>query len=204
LKNTLESQLVTGNYYNKYETKNIIEKYLMSRFFGSIANLLRGINYTNILDVGCGEGYEINQIYYLKNCPITGLDIGEKEIEQAKLDYPHINFIQGSSYDLPFEDNSYDLVVSCEMLEHLDHPEQALKEIKRVSNGYVLFSVPREPLWRILNIARGKYLSELGNTPGHVGHWGSGSFVKFIGKHFEILDVKNPYPWTMVLGKIKE
>ena len=56
-------------------------------------------------------------------------------------------------------------------------PERALAEMARVARGYLLVSVPREPLWRALNIARGAYVRDLGNTPGHLNHWSRRAFV---------------------------
>ena len=50
-------------------------------------------------------------------------------------------------------------------------PEATLAEMARVARRHLLVSVPREPLWRGLNMARGAYLRDLGNTPGHVNHW---------------------------------
>jgi len=61
-----------------------------------------------------------------------------------------------------------DLVIACEVLEHLDAPDQALSELQRVCRGQALVSVPNEPLWRMLNVARGKYWRSPGNTPGHL------------------------------------
>ena len=49
-----------------------------------------------------------------------------------------------------------------------------------------------------LNLARGKYLTALGNTPGHVQHWSSQAFVKLIERYFEVLDMRRPLPWTML------
>ena len=56
-------------------------------------------------------------------------------------------------------------------------PEATLAEMARVARRHLLVSVPREPLWRGLNMARGAYLRDLGNTPGHVNHWSKRAFV---------------------------
>ena len=47
----------------------------------------------------------------------------------------------------------------------------SLAEIRRVTTSHALLSVPREPIWRMLNFLRGKYWSSGGNTPGHLQHW---------------------------------
>lgn len=60
-------------------------------------------------------------------------------------------------------------------------------------------SVPREPMWRVLEMARGKYPGALGNTPGHVNHWGRASFLELIARRFDVLQTRSPLPWTMVL-----
>jgi hypothetical protein len=62
-----------------------------------------------------------------------------------------------------------------------------------------LVSVPREPLWRALNLARLKYVSELGNTSGHLGHWSKRGFVEFLSQRVEVVEVRSPLPWTMAL-----
>ena len=59
--------------------------------------------------------------------------------------------------------------------------------------------MPREPIWRLLNLARGKYVAELGNTPGHVQHWSSAAFLRLVRRYFEVLAVRTPLPWTMAL-----
>ena len=95
------------------------------------------------------------------------------------------------------------LVVACEVLEHLAHPERALAEIARVARGRVVLSVPREPLWRALNLARGAYWREAGNTPGHVQHWSRAEFVALVARTFRVLDVWSPTPWTVVAAELR-
>ncbi|HZJ28201.1 MAG TPA: methyltransferase type 11, partial [Acidimicrobiia bacterium] len=63
--------------------------------------------------------------------------------------------------------------------------------------------VPREPLWRVANMARGKYWRDLGNTPGHIQHWGRRSFAARVACHFDIVSVASPPPWTMVSAEIR-
>jgi hypothetical protein len=62
----------------------------------------------------------------------------------------------------------------------------------------LILSVPNEPIWHILNMLRGKYLSALGNTPGHYQHWSKNQFIKFVSKYAEIIEVKTPLPWTLI------
>jgi hypothetical protein len=59
--------------------------------------------------------------------------------------------------------------------------------------------VPREPLWRLLNMARGRYWRDLGNTPGHLQHWSSEGLRALLMRHVEVRLVRTPLPWTMAL-----
>jgi hypothetical protein len=63
----------------------------------------------------------------------------------------------------------------------------------------LILSVPREPLWRLLNIARGHYMCSFGNTPGHLQHWSASRFRSLVGRHAEIVESRTPLPWTMLL-----
>jgi SAM-dependent methyltransferase len=128
-----------------------------------------------------------------------GIDIDETEIEIARKQHPQLSFQAGSAYELPVESNSFDLVIACEVLEHLEDPAKALAEIDRVANRWVLVSVPWEPTWRILNVIRGKYWRSFGNTPGHVQHFSRRDFVALLSSRFEIVAIKTPMPWSMAL-----
>jgi hypothetical protein len=72
----------------------------------------------------------------------------------------------------------------------------------RVARAALIVSVPHEPLWRALNVARGAYLRELGNTPGHLNHWTRRSFVRLLGRYGEVTQVRTPFPWTMLLVSV--
>ena len=95
---------------------------------------------SSLLEVGCGEGRIINPVQN-KYEKIFGMDISDealKHVETSK--------IKGRIENIPFPDNSFDIVLCCEVLEHLPSPiyEKALKEIKRVAKKYVLISVPND------------------------------------------------------------
>nr|WP_256444588.1 methyltransferase domain-containing protein [Aquihabitans sp. G128] len=99
---------------------------------------------------------------------------------------------------LPFEADTFDLVLAIEVLEHVPYPELALSELHRVARRDVVVSVPREPIWSAANLARGKYLKDLGNTPGHINHWSKKGFAELVGRRFDVRAVHSPFPWTMV------
>jgi hypothetical protein len=72
----------------------------------------------------------------------------------------------------------------------------------RCTRGHLLVSVPREPLWRMLNVARGAYVRDLGNTPGHLNHWSKRSFTKLLSRYGEVAERRSPFPWTMLLVRL--
>ncbi|MMZ50430.1 putative S-adenosylmethionine-dependent methyltransferase [compost metagenome] len=195
---------VPGNYYDKYHTKNPIARLLMNGFFSKIHKNLSEIHVTSVLDAGCGEGELTNFINRKFDGIkiIKGIELEMVTVSEANERFPHLDISQGSIYELPFRDNSFDLVIACEVFEHLEDPLKALDEIMRVSRKYILVSVPREPVWRACNMMRGKYIRYLGNTPGHIQHWSKNEFVSFIRNNSEILSTESPFPWTMILAEI--
>lgn len=188
----------------KYYTVNPISNKLVTDFFKDISELYKSLEVESIFDAGCGEGFvlsTLNKVKEIKKC--AAIDLDPAEVEDASKNLPFCNVQQGTVYNIPFPDNSFDLVICSEVLEHLETPETALKELYRVSNKYAILSVPREPVWRMLNMARLKYWNDFGNTPGHLNHWNKNSFKEFIHPFFKAVETRTPLPWTMVLCEKK-
>jgi 2-polyprenyl-3-methyl-5-hydroxy-6-metoxy-1,4-benzoquinol methylase len=191
--------------HRKYTTGNFISRFLVRNFFETLGPLISGITCSSIIDVGCGEGILLSHIGGpVSGKRLCGLDADPKEIETARVQAPFARFVVGSIYDLPFRDGQFDLVICTEVLEHLESPEKALKQLSRVAARYCIFSVPNEPIWRILNMTRGAYMRRLGNTPGHVNHWSRKSFEGYVSSSFHILKVMKPLPWILALCERKE
>ncbi|MCL5019069.1 MAG: class I SAM-dependent methyltransferase [Patescibacteria group bacterium] len=157
----------------------------------------------SILDVGCGEGFTLNR---LKENGIgkklEGIEYKKEAIELGKKTYPDIKITEGSIYNLPYKDNSFDLVLCTEVLEHLDDPSKALEELIRVSKKYLVLSVPNEPFFMFAQFVRGKNWSRFGNDIEHINHWTMFGFPKFIKKsapNIQIRAKKFPFAWTMLL-----
>ncbi len=202
----IEEGIVAGNFYNKYETRNPISRYLMEGFYRSVAELVSATDATDIHEAGCGEGY-LSVLLADENKQVRASDFSSSVIEKAKeislQAGKSIPFQVASIYDLTPEKDSAELIVCCEVLEHLDDPQKAVKVLSTLAAPYLLVSVPREPLWRILNMARFKYIRSLGNTPGHVQHWSRKSFLAMLKSEFEVIKVRSPLPWTMALCRTK-
>ncbi len=194
---------IAGNYYNKYESQNPIAQWLTSNFKSNLLDLIRKTDARDIHELGCGEGYlstYINdqiQVEYFRASDFSDeIILTANEIHGGQ----GITFSQRSVYDITLADRAQ-LMICCEVLEHLEEPRLALEKIRQLSPEFAIFSVPREPLWRITNMARLKYLRDLGNTPGHLQHWSKKAFITMIDTYFEIDEIRSPYPWTMLLCK---
>jgi ubiquinone/menaquinone biosynthesis C-methylase UbiE len=183
----------------KYKTKNPLARILIWSFQKTIVDLLSDIDYQSLHEVGCGDGYNMQVLTSIKEAEYSGSDIEEGALILAKKRNPRVDFLKASVYNLPFPEDSFDIVVICEVLEHLKNPQKALSEVKRITKKYCLLSIPNEPLWRILNMARGAYWKNWGNTPGHINHWSKKQFIHLVSQYFEIDKVKNPLPWTLIL-----
>ena len=132
---------------------------------------------------------------------MVGLDLPDPELT---VHWPAARF-SGAFADitqLPFPSGTFDLVLAIEVLEHVPDPAAALAEIARVARRDIIVSVPREPIWRVANLARGKYIGALGNTPGHINHWSKKSFASFVGQHLAVRETRSPFPWTMVAASV--
>ncbi len=196
LKATPESEDFAG----KYENEGAIAKYLVNNYFKSVRKLLaKTSGVSSAHEIGAGEGRSTNILKELVP-NLSASEFVEDLVPLAQKNNPELNVFRESVYELEYQDNQVDLVFLLEVLEHLDHPEAALKEIKRISKKYLILGVPSEPLWCFLNMARFKYLKDFGNTPGHLNHWSKRSLIKLIeAKYGKVIAVENPIPWTIVL-----
>lgn len=188
----------------KYNTKNPVSRYLVGNFYKNISDLLQSINYNSLIDLGCGEGFLLqsnSDIVSGKEC--YAMDLDPEELKDAERNIPFCHLFEASIYNVPKDDEFVDLVICTEVLEHLEDPEKALKEIHRLGSKYAILSVPREPLWRILNMVRGKYWSAMGNPPDHINHWNPRQFKRLVSKHFELIECRQPTPWTILLLRKK-
>jgi len=202
-----EGGIVVGNTYDKYGSRNPIVRRIMMGFSDTLSSLVERASPTDIHEVGCGEGYWI-QHWTAQGIRVRGSDFSEKVISLASANakgkgIPENAFLVRSIYDLERGRDSADLIVCCEVLEHLEDPLAGIASLQRIVTNHLIVSVPREPVWRMLNMMRGKYWGQLGNTPGHLNHWSSSSFIRFISQYFNIVEIRKPFPWTMLLCRVK-
>ena len=192
----------TGNTTDKYNTQNPVMRRLMAGFERDLDELFRKAAPRSILDVGCGEGVLTCQwADRLDGGRIVGIDLDDPKLS-AEWDTrrrDNLEYRVEEATSLSFADDEFDVAAAIEVLEHVPEPEATLAEMARVAERYLLVSVPREPIWRTLNMARGAYLRDLGNTPGHLNHWSKVGFVSLLSRYGKVEEVRTPLPWTMAL-----
>ncbi len=196
---------VTGNTYDKYGSTNPVVRRLMSGFERTLDELFTQAAPESILDVGCGEGVLVEKwARRLGDKRVVGIDLEDATLqaEWEKRQAPNLEYRVMKAENLPFADGEFDMATAIEVLEHVPDPAHTVAEMARAANRWLLVSVPREPLWRGLNMARGAYLRELGNTPGHLNHWSKRSFVSLLSRHGEVVEARSPFPWTMLLVRL--
>jgi 2-polyprenyl-3-methyl-5-hydroxy-6-metoxy-1,4-benzoquinol methylase len=195
----------TGNTFDKYGSANPVVRRLMTAFEADLDELFSAAAPQSVLDVGCGEGVLTERWAQRPGSGrIVGVDLEDPKLraEWAGRTGANLEFRTMDGRDLPFSDGEFDLASAIEVLEHVPDPEHTVSEMARVAQRHLLVSVPREPLWRALNMARGAYLRELGNTPGHLNHWSRSAFVEMLGAHGMVREVRSPFPWTMALVSV--
>jgi 2-polyprenyl-3-methyl-5-hydroxy-6-metoxy-1,4-benzoquinol methylase len=197
--------VVTGNTYDKYGSNNPVVRRLMRNFERTLDELFVAAAPRSVLDVGCGEGVLVHRwAQRTGDARVVGVDLEEDSIQAgwAARQAPNLSYRVIESEALPFADGEFELATAIEVLEHVPDPERTLAEMARCASGHLLVSVPREPLWRMLNMARGAYWPALGNTPGHINHFSRRGFVRLLARHGEVVAVRSPFPWTMLLVRL--
>lgn len=105
-----------------------------------------GVKGKSLLDVGCGDGVLSWKLAKI-GANVTGIDNAESAIKFARnkcAGNKSLDFRVGSAYELPFPDDSFNYLVSTELIEHLGEPEKMLSEMNRVWNrdGRIIITTP--------------------------------------------------------------
>jgi SAM-dependent methyltransferase len=186
----------------KYERAGSVERRVLSRFRMRLLDELRPLAPRRVLDAGCGEGHVTAWLAEsLPDSEFTGLEGRSEALTAFKRRNPRARAVEGDLTALPFADQAFDLVLCTEVLEHLPEPRPALHELGRVCAGHLFLTVPHEPFFRAGNLARGRYASRLGSTPGHVSTWSRRGFLRTVTTEAEPLRWVSMFPWQGVLAR---
>lgn len=196
-----DQRFIGGNYYPKYQTRNRVARWLVAGFLSQFRELAATTEASSCFEVGCGEGFLTEELCAL-GIRVRGIDLCDEVVAEAQ-SQPCVQngqavLTQGDVFTAGQQDAA-ELVVCCEVLEHLQEPEEALRILSSLARPWLLLSVPREPVWRAMNMMRGKYLADFGNTPGHCRHWSRRAFIALVSRYVQIFDVRSPLPWIMLL-----
>jgi 2-polyprenyl-3-methyl-5-hydroxy-6-metoxy-1,4-benzoquinol methylase len=203
---TSAAAVPTGNTFDKYGSTNPVVRRLMDGFHRSLDELWELAEPRSVLDVGCGEGVlTFEWAERLGDGRVVGIDLDDPNLraEWETRRRANLELRAEEATDLSFAADEFDVATAIEVLEHVPEPEATLAEMARVASRWLIVSVPREPLWRALNVARGAYWRSLGNTPGHVNHWSRRSFRELLRRYGTVEEVRSPFPWTMLLVRLR-
>ena len=196
----------------KYHDPNPVVGWLIRRFFERVGRAVNEAGPASILDAGCGEGEALRRGVFAPGARVVSLDLRWESLallrttEERPRGRRHGRLeacstaaapVCGSVLALPFGDGSFDAALCLEVLEHLDHPEDAVRELARVARRAVVFSVPHEPYFRIGNVLRGKHLGAFGNHPEHVQHWNFRTFRRFLTPLVREVELMEAFPWIV-------
>jgi 2-polyprenyl-3-methyl-5-hydroxy-6-metoxy-1,4-benzoquinol methylase len=196
-------RIVESSNYRKHTSSNLLQRWLIQRFHHSAAAMLQGISARTVLDAGCGEGFGMRSVL-ARHGYSFGVDQSLEALRIAQHISPEKAFSAGDLLHLPFGNRSFDLIMCLEVLEHIERPQRALAELCRISNGWLLLSVPHEPFFRGANFLRGKNVQAWGNDPGHINHWSARGFATFVSQQCQIVKQQQSFPWTLILCKIRQ
>lgn len=194
----VENGVIVGS-NGKYEIRNPVARFLLSRFDHAVAQSIREAAPDSVLEIGCGEGHVTELILQAGASRVLATDISESLIEEniLRVQDPRVSFRVADLMTFS-PDERFDVVVCCEVLEHLEDPERGLDILHALGAREYVLSVPREPIWRLMNMSRGAYLSDFGNSPGHINHFSQRGFLRFIDRRFVVKELRAPLPWTVV------
>lgn len=125
---------VPPDYYSKGIRSNILQWIWHDHKFNNFRKLLQDqTKIKSALDVGCADGTLTNKIaQLLPKAKVVGVDVYMQALSLARKKYPRLSFIKANAHNIPFEKDSFDLVVCFETIEHVVDPLQVLRELRRV------------------------------------------------------------------------
>lgn len=190
--------LVNTSNYRKYQTRNPVVRWWLANFFRRLTEAIHRYQpIDSLLDAGCGEGEAIARLAGDLPRVVSGFDVNPASVAYARSRHPQADLRVADIYAPGFGAKSHDLVICCEVLEHLQEPLRAVEALQKIARRGVIFSVPHEPYFRIKSFVRGKYLRTFGNHPEHVQHWNIRTLRQFLAPHFAEVTVLSAFPWII-------
>lgn len=184
--------------FRKFQTGNPVVRRLIGRFYGNLREIVEPLRPESFLDAGCGEGETLERLKPLLPRRISAFDLNSDSVQFTKMRHPEADVQRLNIFALPFQPDSFDVVVCLEVLEHLDNPKGALRELLRVSRRDVIVSVPHEPWFRLGSLLRCKYLKNFGNHPEHIQQFNPVSLRGMVAEQADVVEVRTSFPWILL------
>lgn len=208
---------VADFYDKRWKGKTFIERPrdVHSRVFeaeriGTILKLMGSNRGKKLLEVGCGVGGIVPRLNPAEN-ELVGMDISSFALNVARKKYPQITFVHGNAEQLPFKKESFDIVLSPNVIEHLSLPQEALREIYRIleKDGILIISTPnRLQLGNRIRIMMRRQLTKRDEIE-HIREFSLGELAVLLGKAgFDVKarkGISSPFPFirnSKILCKI--
>lgn len=189
---------------DKFERAGGVEARLLARFRRRLEAELRALAPATVLDAGCGEGVVTAWLAgALPHAEVTAVDGRVDALGEVRRRAPRVDVLHGDVYALPFGAGAFDVVVCTEVLEHLERPRDAVRELARVARSNVLLTVPHEPFFRAGNLVRGRYAARLGSTPGHLHTWGRRGFLAVVEPEVASVRWVSAFPWQAAVASVR-
>lgn len=184
----------------KYLATNPVVRRLIARWLGTLRRLVdANVSPDTVLfDAGAGAGFSLAG--FVGSRPVVAVDLAHEKVRQVHDRVDHAELLVSDVTRLPVPDDAMAWATSIEVLEHLPHPDQLVRELARVTTDGIIVSVPWEPWFRLGNLARGKNVSRYGNDPEHIGAFGPRSLTALLGESFEHVTVTRRLPWLLAVA----
>jgi len=143
----VEEGIVAGNAYDKYGTRNPLARAMMNGFLRSFRQMVKDTGAREVHEIGCGEGHlsvRLAQAGLKTRASDFSKQVVDQARQKARAAGVDVSFAATSIYDLNPSDAGAELVVCCEVLEHLPDPERALDILAQLARPHLIVSVPRE------------------------------------------------------------
>jgi SAM-dependent methyltransferase len=164
------------------------ENYWFQRHLVAYRFLLAYAAGRRVLDLGCGEGYGTDLLASAAR-EAVGVDLAPEAIYHARRTYrrPNLRFLYRDIYDLGLEDESFDLVCSLQVVEHLHHPDRFMEEARRVlqPGGLCVITTPNRLL-----ISPGR---DTPINPFHIREYDHLEFQAFMRRYYPRTEVKGVF-----------
>ncbi|WP_424962317.1 class I SAM-dependent methyltransferase [Ekhidna sp.] len=158
---------------DKIPSDNVIHQRLLSAYHQA-KPYIKG----NLLELGCGEGRGVELLAPLANSYI-GIDKIKSVIDNLEQKYSYYKFLSGVFPPFPFEDNSFDTIITFQVIEHVKDDEGFIKEIHRVltPGGRALITTPNIKM-------------TLSRNPWHEREYTGDELTALCKKYFEKVEMK--------------